>query len=327
VPDEAETAWVNPVDSVADLPLIMNEQVPNAARVLALYTLGRAYRQERDLARALAAYEKALTLKPSDRATAAALHFYVGTLLPQVRGITVDNISTAIDELTAAQALAPGWENVLYNRGTAYLGRALLSLEEDADLAAAIADLSVVIAQQPTRIDPLLNRGIAYYQRNDEGDAAKAIDDFTRAIELDPIDHRSYYHRGLARIRNNDTVTWRQDLDKAHMLAPGDASVLNGLCWGHGVFGEATTALAYCDQAVERDPTGSSLDSRAIAYAQVGRYADAAADLTNYLAWVNATYPDLYAKYRGVQVEEWIAALQSGNNPFDAATRERLRQG
>lgn len=327
VPDAAETAWVNPVDSVAELPLVMNETVPNAARVLALYTLGRTYREEQEPEHALAAFEKALSLKPEDRATAAALHFYAGTLLPQVRGYAVGVISAAIDQFSAAQTLAPTWENVLYNRGTAYLGRALLSLEEDADLAAAIADLGAVISRQPARVDPLLNRGIAYYQRNDEGDLALAIEDFTRAIELDPTDPRSYYHRGLAYIRRGDAAQWQADLEKARLLAPGDASVLNAFCWGYGISGDATRAVPYCDEAVAADATGSSLDSRAIAYAQAGRYADAASDLEGYLAWVNETYPELYVKYRGEQVEAWIAALRQGANPFDQTTRDRLRQG
>ena len=86
-------------------------------------------------------------------------------------------------------------------------------------------------------------------------------------------------------------------------------------------------ALPACAAGVAGDPTGASLDSRAIAYWQRGRYAEAAADLEDYLGWVKRTYPDLYPKYRGPQVEGWIAALRDGENPFDAATLAALRQG
>ena len=48
--------------------------------------------------------------------------------------------------------------------------RRLLSLDERDDLDAAIADLGAVIERQPQRVDPLLNRGIAYYQRNGAAD-------------------------------------------------------------------------------------------------------------------------------------------------------------
>ena len=49
VPGEGETDWVNPVESPSRLSVVINEDVPNAARMLALFSLGRVYRQEGDL--------------------------------------------------------------------------------------------------------------------------------------------------------------------------------------------------------------------------------------------------------------------------------------
>ncbi len=89
---EQQADWVNPLDSVAGLPLTINEKVPSAARVFALFALGRVYRQEGDATRALAAFEKALALNPADTTTTAALHFYVGSLLPEVRGVTTTTL-------------------------------------------------------------------------------------------------------------------------------------------------------------------------------------------------------------------------------------------
>ena len=124
---EQQADWVNPLDSVAKLPLTINEKVPSAARVFALFALGRVYRQEGDATRALAAFEKALALNPTDTPTTAALHFYVGSLLPEVRGRTTSTLGAAIEHYTLALTLEPEWENVLYNRGTSHLGRALLT--------------------------------------------------------------------------------------------------------------------------------------------------------------------------------------------------------
>jgi tetratricopeptide (TPR) repeat protein len=242
-----------------------------------------------------------------------------------VEGQTVPVISRAIAAYTAAFALRPDWENIRYNRGTALLGRALLSLEEAADLDAAIADLSAVIDLLPRNSAPLINRGIAYYQRNGAGDAAAAAADFSAALALDADNPMSYYHRALALLRTDGD--WETDMQTAATLAPDDPSIANGLCWGYSVSGQPDLALPACEAAVAVDPTGASLDGRAIAYAQLGRYAEAAADLEDYLGWVMRTYPDLYSKYRGPEIETWIARLRNGETPFDTTTLAALRRG
>ena len=325
LPGEVETDWVNPVESPAKLSVVINEDVPNAARTLALFSLGRLYRKEGDLPMALHAFEQALALKPQEPTMLASLHFYVGTLLPKVRGLEVDVLSAAIDHFTQALALRPEWaENVLYNRGTTYLGRGLLSADEQTDLDAAVADLTEVVVRQPKRVVPLLNRGIAYYQRREEGDLAAAIADFSQVITLVPDDYRGYYHRGLAKIRAG-APGWSDDLLKSKALNPQDPSIDNGLCWGYALDGESQAALPYCEAAVAADPTGSSFDSRAIVYSDLGRTSDAASDLKQYVLWVQSEHPDLYAKYHGPEAESWITALEAGANPFTPEVRAALR--
>lgn len=319
--------WINPVDAPSSLSLVINEDVPRDARIFALYTLGSYYRTVNEPAKALAAYARALAQTPTDSVTRATLHFYVGLLTPQVNGYNVQNLTDSIYHYTNTLALQPTWENARYNRGTSYLGRALLSLDERADLNAAIADLDIVIARRPQRIDPLLNRGIAYYQRNSESDLNAAHADFTRAIELQPSDYQGYYHRALVTIREGNKTAWLSDLTRVAELAPAYAPARNALCWGYATEGDATQALPHCDAAVAADSTGASLDSRAIALAQLGRHAEAATDLHAYLEWVRADFPDLYEKYRGPRVETWIAALERNENPFTLATLDALRKG
>jgi len=326
-----DTYWVNPVDAPSALPLVINQEVPRDARIFALYALGSYFRSVDEPVKALAVFERALAQSPTDATTRATLHFYVGLLTPQLQGYTPQTLTRAIEHYSAALALQPEWENVRYNRGTTYLGRALLSLDERADLDAAIADLSTVIERKPARVDPLVNRGIAYYQRNGGGDSdsdlALARADFDRVVELQPADHRGYYHRALVEIRSGDAAGWQADLARAQELAPTYAPADNALCWGYGTLGEAERALPYCDAAVAADASGASLDSRAITLAQLGRYAEAAADLRTYLAWVRATYPALYPKYRGPQAEGWIELLDLNENPFTPAVLETLRKG
>lgn len=322
-----DTYWVNPVDAPAALPLVINQDVPRDASIFALYTLGSYFRSVEEPAKSLAVFERALAQSPIDATMRATLHFYVGLLTPQLQGYTPQALTRAIEHYSAALALQPTWENTWYNRGAAYLGRALLSLDERADLDAAIADLSTVIERRPTRVDPLVNRGIAYYQRNGDGDLARARADFDRVVALQPQDHRGYYHRALVAIRSGDVAGWQADLAQVQTLAPDYAPANNALCWGYGLSVDPVTALPYCDAAVAADPTGASLDSRAMTLAQLGRYAEAAADLRAYLDWVRATYPALYSKYRGPQVEGWIELLDRNENPFTPAALEALRKG
>lgn len=322
-----DTYWVNPVDAPSALPLVINQEVPRDARIFALYALGSYFRSVEQPAKALAVFERALVQSPADAAMRATLHFYIGLLTPQLQGYTPQTLTRAIEHYSAALSLQPTWENVRYNRGTTYLGRALLSLDERADLDAAITDLDTVIERRPTRIDPLVNRGIAYYQRNGDGDLERARADFDHVVALQPHDHRGYYHRALVEIRTGDVAGWQADLAQVQTLAPAYAPANNALCWGYGTAGEPETALPYCDAAVAADASGASLDSRAIALAQLGRYAEASADLHQYLDWVRSTYPALYSKYRGPQVEGWIELLERNENPFTPEVLQTLRKG
>jgi hypothetical protein len=84
--------------------------------------------------------------------------------------------------------------------------------------------------------------------------------------------------------------------------------------------------LPHCDEAIKHDQSGASNDSRAIAYAQLGRYPEAIADFRIYLAALNQPDSALnYERYRGPLVEQWITQLEAGQNPFDATLLARLR--
>ena len=53
-----------------------------------------------------------------------------------------------------------------------------------------------------------------------KGEMAKAIDDFTRAIEHDPEIAWAYFNRGLAKVYLGDEVEAQKDFDECLRLRP-----------------------------------------------------------------------------------------------------------
>src|SRR5262249_34871129 len=126
----------------------------------------------------------------------------------------------------------------------------------------------------------LNNRGNAYRNR---GDFAKAIGDFTAAIELDPEDSLPYYNRGLTYRVSGDYTRAITDFQHACFLDPIDADAPHELAWLWATcpdphFRDAVLALEYAQHACELSgwQDASCLDTLAAAYAANGRYEEAA---------------------------------------------------
>jgi hemolysin activation/secretion protein len=83
-------------------------------------------------------------------------------------------------------------------------------------------------------------------------------------------------------------------------------------------------ALPYCNDAVARDRTAWSLDARAVVYAQLGRYADAANEFANFLRWLDTQPANARGTFAPTR-RAWIESLRAGKNPFDAETLNQLR--
>ncbi len=317
-----------PLSSPAELITTITSTLPREIRMLALTVLGRLLRNQGDLAAAAVAFNQALRLQPDDPKTEALLNFYLGHLAEQRQ--TQADLASALDHYSTALAMNPRLLDAQYNRGNVQLRRAaLLSVTDpqfDEALSAAIVDFSAVIEQRPGSINAYLNRGVAHYERNAEGDQAAAITDFQRIIAVEPADERAYFHRALALLRGDGGNGWVADFEQVLQLRPDYYPALNGLCWGYALNAAPEEALPYCDAAVALDPTGASRDSRAIAHAQLGHHAAAIADFTAYLDWLQTLESaTLYTRYRGPVVEEWIVQLEAEQNPFDRALLDSLR--
>jgi hypothetical protein len=89
----------------------------------------------------------------------------------------------------------------------------------------------------------------------------------------------------------------------------------NFVCWWGSLAGAAQDALPACAEAVEASPRaqrGGAVDSRALAFALLGRLEDAAADFRFALA--EGTYSTWQIRD---QRTRWAEALEQGENPFD----------
>lgn len=186
-------------------------------------------------------------------------------------------------------------------------------------------DLSRAIAGRPDHASAYNNRGAAYLRRDAPGDLARAVEDFGRAISLAPEAPEAYFNRGLAYVRAGEREKWRADFERVLALAPEHAGAYNALCWAYALDQQPDLALPYCDRAVELDTTAFSHDSRGIAYAQLGRFDEAAAEFRAFLSWLEGQPASEYERY-GPQRNAWLEALDAGRNPFDSDTLEQLRR-
>ena len=325
-----------------ELTTIVNDIVPKSIRDTALFVLGNlaTYRgkYEIEIARKLSElgnvaaaatlFEQALARGPTDPKTVAKLNFYLGYVT--AKGETLSDYERAIAYYTAAYTLNKQFYNALYNRGTIQIKRAQKAPANEAFIVAslngAIADLTAFIALRPDDANGYFNRGVAYYERDEAEDMAAAIADFDQVIALNADYALAYFHRGLAHIRAGRGTQWVADFAQMQLFDPNDIRPISGLCWGYVIAQQAAKALTYCDQAVQHDTSGFSHDSRGLAYAQLGRYAEAIADFRVYLATLKAQGAmPFFERNRGLLVEQWITQLEAGQNPFDTALLEKLR--
>jgi tetratricopeptide (TPR) repeat protein len=322
-----ETRVERLLPSPADLSTTINTALPDEIRHVALLSLGQLFADRGDYGRARATLSQALARPPADPQAAASLYFLSGYVAQKGYPPDLDGAIEAYSQSLAAQ---PGLASANYNRGLAYLRRG-----RPGDYGRAVDDLSQAIASLPPDAGLFTNRGAAYLQvASNPAEAADlhpdkavalAIQDFDRAIALDPGMVQAYFNRGLAHVRQDDRERWLPDFERVLTLQDDHAGAANALCWAFALERAPETALPYCERAVTLDTTGASRDSRAIVYAELGRYTEAVTDLEAYLGAMQAQDPAIYQR-NGPARREWIRMLKNGQNPFDGATLDRLRQ-
>ncbi|PWT85856.1 MAG: hypothetical protein C5B57_02150, partial [Blastocatellia bacterium] len=99
----------------------------------------------------------------------------------------------------------------------------------------------------------------------------------------------------------------------------------NYLCMFGSLDGFASIVMPACERAVTADPATEAFyrDSRGLARAMVGRYAEAADDFDAFLKWSEGK--EDYEPRRPKRAA-WVAALRRSQNPFDAPTLRDVRR-
>ena len=312
--------------SPADLSATINTALPEEIRSVALLSLAQLFTDGESYDRARATLGQVLARPPADPRAAASAYFLLG--YGDQMGHPPD-LDGAIEAYSQAFAAEPGLASANYNRGLAYLQRG-----RPGDDARAVDDFTQAAAAMSGDAALFTNRGAAYLHlasQPAEGVGlqpaqvtARAIEDFDRAIVLDPGLVQAYFNRGLAYIRQDDRQRWQSDFERVLVLEEDHAGATSALCWAFALEQAPEIALPYCERAVTLDPIGAGRDSRAIVYGELGRYAEAAADLEAYLRALQAQDEATYARI-GPARQEWIRVLKKGQNPFDGATLDRLR--
>ncbi len=186
------------------------------------------------------------------------------------------------------------------------------------------AQARAALLTRPAEADPLWLAQLGYiYQIDQPPDLDQAIQFYSQTIALAPDAPTPLINRGAAFVRKNKTAEWQADLATAKSLRP-DLAAAQALCWAWLLNQKPDRALPECDTAVRLDSTGRSRDARAIAYAQLGRFADAANDWQAFLEWLARQPESLRVRYGSTRAE-WRQAVQAGRNPIDSATLEGLR--
>jgi tetratricopeptide (TPR) repeat protein len=102
--------------------------------------------------------------------------------------------------------------------------------------------------------------------RNRMSNYPGAIEDFSKALNLSPIDSlRSAIHKGRAESygQSEDFENAVVDLSEAIRLNPKDDGALNDRCWYRGAWGqELDKAIADCDASLALRQNAGTLDSR-----------------------------------------------------------------
>jgi tetratricopeptide (TPR) repeat protein len=252
---EDEDCWIGFVTALLD-----RARLEPADRALALGQRAECHALDRRFEAALADFEQALTLDPTNAGLVAA------------RGQTLrvmGRFEDALRDFDRAIELAPDSELAIASRGNVL--RRLGRYEE------AIADLTRAIALRPADEWAVAHRADTYRMIGRHSDA---IADFTEAIRLNPTYYWAYASRALAHRHLGHHAEELADLDRALEISPGYEWALAHRGVTHRQAGRHQQAIADLSRAIELDPDYAwALANRGVTHRQMGRYAEALADL------------------------------------------------
>jgi tetratricopeptide (TPR) repeat protein len=158
------------------------------------------------------------------------------------------------------------------------------------------------------------NRGNAY---DDKGEYDRALEDYDRAVTINPLDADAFNSRGTTYIALARYERAISDFDEAIRLNSASPLILSNRCFARGVLGQLEQGLADCGEALRLKPNSpGAFGSRAFVYLKLKRYDAAIAD---YSAKLRLHPDDAYALYgRGV-AKHMKGNLRGGDGDVIAA--------
>jgi tetratricopeptide (TPR) repeat protein len=168
-------------------------------------------------------------------------HFKLGQALRD-SGRTVE----ASDEFRIAARWRPGDPIVRGEWG--------IMLSESGSYDEAIRELSAALDKNPRFDRGYYNRALSYDRRGGNGDAASALQDYNRAIDLEPRNSWAWNNRAILRQRAGDLPGAVADFRRAVQLLPGEWQMMGNLGMALAESGKKTEALAVLDEAVKTAP-------------------------------------------------------------------------
>jgi tetratricopeptide (TPR) repeat protein len=133
----------------------------------------------------------------------------------------------------------------------AYYGRGILLATRERAYRRAIEDFDKALMLEPADVRAYIRRGEAYSQI---GDFGHALADLNRALELDPAHPAAYVARGLIHERRGSSSMALRDFDVALQLNPYDASALRNRGAVYAKLGQQDHAIRDFDAVVAVSP-------------------------------------------------------------------------
>jgi protein O-mannosyl-transferase len=142
------------------------------------------------------------------------------------------------------------------NNSIIYSNRGLAYSDNRGDYAKAIEDFTRAIEISPDLTKTYNNRGIAFGKL---GNFQEAIRDFDKAIDLDPQYFAAYNERGLVNGKTGNFQEAIKDFDKAIALNPRFAAAYNNRALAYGNLGDFQEAIKDFDKAIKLEPKASKV--------------------------------------------------------------------
>jgi len=159
----------------------------------------------------------------------------------------------------------------------AYYNRGLAYAELN-EYKRAIEDYGKAIELNPTLAEAYNNRGNAYAELNKH---ERAIEDYDRAIGLNPNYAEAYNNRGIAYANLNKHERAIEDYDRAIELNPALAGAYNNRGIAYVELNKHERAIEDYDRAIELNPAfAAAYNNRGSAYAKLNQYERAMEDFS-----------------------------------------------